>query len=116
MASSSKQVYKGIRIKTGEPCAVKMMNLDKMNDKFKQRFLPRELASLMEIKHPNIIRVWDIFKSNHRIWVVIRYIYTWCQNLSNLNSQVFMEFAPNGDVAGYLKKYAALSEDRGEFD
>jgi len=70
-----------------------MMNLEKMSAKFKKRFLFRELASLMEIKHENIIRVWDIFCSNNRIYV-------------------FMEFAANSDLARYLKQYGALSDNR----
>lgn len=78
---------------TGETVAVKMMNLTKMSDKFKKRFLPRELASLMEMRHENIIRVYDIFRSNRRIYV-------------------FMEFASNGDLARYLKQYGPLSEAR----
>ena len=85
------EVYKGVKLSTGEPCAVKMMNLLKMSSKFKQRFLPRELASLMEIKHPNIVRVWDIFRSNRRIYV-------------------FMEFAIHGDLAGFLKSHQTMSE------
>ena len=68
-AGSFGQVYKGVRVATGELCAVKMMDLQKMSNRFKNKFLPRELASLMEIKHENIIRVWDIFRSNRKIYV-----------------------------------------------
>lgn len=51
------QVYKGTRRKTDTVCAVKVMNLELMNKRFKKKFLPRELASLMEIKHEVRMRV-----------------------------------------------------------
>lgn len=65
------QVYKSKRIETDQDCACKVMNLDKMSDRFRKRFLPRELTSLMEIRHENIVRVWDIFKSNRKIYVYV---------------------------------------------
>ena len=69
------------------------MNLDAMSAKFKNKFLPRELASLMELRHPNSVRVLDIFRSNRKIYV-------------------FMEYASNGELGDYMKKYGILSEDR----
>lgn len=65
------EVYKGKRLETDQDCAVKVMNLDKMSERFRKRFLPRELTSLMEIRHENIVRVWDIFKSNRKIYVQV---------------------------------------------
>ena len=69
------------------------MNLDKMSKKYKQKFLPRELAALIEIRHENIIRVYDIFRSNRKIYV-------------------FMEFASNGDIAKHLKKNGPMTEEK----
>lgn len=54
-------------------------------------FLPRELTALMEVKHPNAVRVYDIIRSNHRIYI-------------------FMEYAGNGDIASYLKKNKKIGE------
>jgi len=85
------QVYKAVNTKTEDLCAVKVMDLDKVGQKFKQKFLPRELAALIEVKHENVILIHDIIRANHKIYI-------------------FMEFASNGDIAGYLKKNGALNE------
>lgn len=45
------------------------MNLDLMNERFRRKFLPRELATMMETKHENIVSVYDIFKSNRKVYV-----------------------------------------------
>jgi serine/threonine protein kinase len=85
------QVYKGINTNTDELCAVKVMDLDKVGEKFEQKFLPRELAALIGVKHENVIFIHDIIRANHKIYI-------------------FMEFASNGDIAGYLQKNGALKE------
>jgi 5'-AMP-activated protein kinase catalytic alpha subunit len=85
------QVYKGINTNTEELCAVKVMDLDKVGEKFKQKFLPRELAALIGVRHENVILIHDIIRANHKIYI-------------------FMEFASNGDIAGYLQKNGALNE------
>lgn len=63
-----------------------------MSKKVCEKFLPRELAALMEVKHPNAVRVYDIIKSNHRIYI-------------------FMEYAGNGDITGFVKKHKVLKEN-----
>src|ERR1700761_5602163 len=83
------QVYKGKIIKTGDPVACKVMNLDKVDPLFKNKFLPREMSAIIEANHPNVIRLYDIFKSNHRLYI-------------------FMEFAGGGDIMGYLKKHGPI--------
>ncbi len=40
------------------------MDLDKVTQKFKEKFLPRELAALIEVKHEHVIRIYDIFRAN----------------------------------------------------
>src|SRR5699024_2813827 len=40
------QVYKGSNTRSGELVAIKVMDLDAVGEKFKQKFLPRELAAL----------------------------------------------------------------------
>ncbi|KAH9517630.1 protein serine threonine kinase [Dermatophagoides farinae] len=87
------EVYKAERSRTNEICAVKIIDLLRCSQKYMQKFLPRELAALMETRHENIIRVYDIIRSNKKIYV-------------------FMEFASNGDLAKYLKQHGALIERR----
>ena len=85
------EVYRAVKDGQDEFTAVKVMDLSKMNKKFKSKFLPRELAALIEVKHPNIIQVFDIFRSNQKIYI-------------------FMEFAGGGDIAHYLKTNGAMEE------
>ena len=44
-------VYKGTAVRTGESVACKVMNLDKIDTKFKDRFVSRELAAMIGAKH-----------------------------------------------------------------
>ncbi|KPM04352.1 serine/threonine protein kinase-like protein 5 [Sarcoptes scabiei] len=85
------QVYKGFNTKSGEEIAVKVMDLAKVGDKFKQKFLPRELAALIGIKHEHVIYIHDIIRANHKIYI-------------------FMEFANGGDITSFLQKNGPISE------
>lgn len=67
------------------------MDMTKMSPKVRDKFLPRELAALMEVKHRYAIRVFDIFRMSHKVYV-------------------FMEYASNGDLAAYVKKNKILKE------
>lgn len=90
------QVYSALKSRHNgkeEMSAVKVMDLDKCGEKFKQKFLPRELSVLIQVRHVNVIKVFDIFRMGGRIYI-------------------FMEFAPNGTIADYIKKNDALSESR----
>ncbi|KAF7495003.1 Testis-specific serine/threonine-protein kinase 4 [Sarcoptes scabiei] len=85
------QVYRARNFKNDLDCAVKVMNLGEMSKKICEKFLPRELSALMEVKHPYAVRVYDIIRCNHRIYI-------------------FMEFAGNGDLTSYVKKNKNLKE------
>ena len=86
------KVYKGKRTKDGIKSAVKVMDLDRM-DKFTLEYLPRELEMLQKINHPCAIKVYDIFKSNKRIYI-------------------FMEYAPNGCLTDQCKDHP-IPENKG---
>ena len=43
------------------------MDMTKMSVKLRDKFLPRELAALMEVKHPHAVRVYDIFKMSKKV-------------------------------------------------
>lgn len=85
------QVYTAERTSDQKMCAVKIMDLEKCSDKFQQKFLPRELAALIQMKHEYAIQIYDIFKSNKKIYI-------------------FMEYASKGTIADYLKKNGPLDE------
>ena len=101
-------VYKAQHSTTNTTAAVKVMDLSKMNDSFRQKFLPRELQALIMSKHENLVQVWDIFRADNKV--------TGCcclevhrennpkTSASNLPVWIFMEFCGNGDIAEYVKK------------
>lgn len=86
-------VYKGTYVKAepNEPIAVKVMDLQKVGEKFAEKFLPRELEALIGVKHENACFIYDIIRANHKMYI-------------------FMEFCDSGDIAGYLKKNGAIDE------
>ncbi|KAI1303051.1 Testis-specific serine/threonine-protein kinase 4 [Halotydeus destructor] len=90
------KVYTSINKKKGEMAAVKVMDLDKCGEKFKEKFLPRELAIIIQIRHPSVVHVYDIFKANHKIFI-------------------FMEFCPNGTLADVVKKNGPVAEPKVKF-
>lgn len=87
------KVYTASKITNNEMCAVKVMDLEKCSEKFRSKFLPRELSILTQVKHPNVIYIFDIFRANNKIYI-------------------FMELAPNGTIADYLKAHGHLNEKK----
>ncbi len=68
------QVYKAVNFKRdNQVCAVKVMDLTKMPKKLVDKFLPRELAAMMEVKHPHTVRVYDIFKMSKKIFIFMEF-------------------------------------------
>lgn len=86
-------MYLGTKGFGKEQCAVKVMDLEKCGEKFKQTFLPRELTMLTHIKHEHVIRTFDIFRAARKIYI-------------------FMEFASGGTIGSYLKKSGPLAESQ----
>lgn len=79
------QVYKATKISDGTLAAVKVMHVEKIPKIVAEKFLPREFDTSTKIVHKNVLRVFDIFKSNNCYYI-------------------FMEFAPNGSLMSYCKK------------
>ena len=50
-----------------------------------EKFLKREFETSTKIEHPNVLEVFDIFRSNNSFYM-------------------FMEFAPGGSLLGEIKK------------
>lgn len=90
------KVYTSFNRSKNVMAAVKVMDLDKCSEKFKEKFLPRELSMLIQVKHENVVNVFDIFKSNHKIYI-------------------FMEYCPNGTIADAVKKEGPLPEPKAKF-
>lgn len=56
-----------------EKLACKLIDTAVCSSKFRRRFLPRELAVLLRIHHPHIIRVQAIIKCHSKIFIFMRY-------------------------------------------
>ena len=50
-------IYNGLQISNADVVAVKIINLQSACSSFRTRFLPRELANIQKLSHPNIIPV-----------------------------------------------------------
>ncbi|XP_022089018.1 testis-specific serine/threonine-protein kinase 1-like [Acanthaster planci] len=84
-------VYSGFLEKERMKCAIKVINKRKAPKDFLQRFLPRELEILKTIKHPNIIRCYEIVEIGTKVYIS-------------------MELAGHGDLLEYIKLRGALPE------
>lgn len=82
-------VFKAVNRKTNQLAAVKVIALDKMSKNSREKFLPREIETTINSRHPNLVQVFDIFRANHRLYI-------------------FMEFAGNGDLTGFIRKHNGL--------
>ncbi|XP_053674640.1 testis-specific serine/threonine-protein kinase 3-like [Anopheles nili] len=56
-----------------ETLACKLIDTKKCSEKFRKRFLPRELTVLLHVRHPYIIRVHAIMKCRSKICIFMRY-------------------------------------------
>lgn len=80
------QVYKAKNVKRGEMDAVKVMDLKRVEAKgMEQKYLDREIKALVSIKHPNVLKVNDIFRAKGKLYI-------------------FMEFAPHGTLKEKVKE------------
>ncbi|XP_038075905.1 testis-specific serine/threonine-protein kinase 1-like [Patiria miniata] len=84
-------VYSGYLEKERIKCAIKVINKRKAPKDFLQRFLPRELEILKAIKHPNVIRCYEIVEIGPKVYIS-------------------MELAGHGDLLEYIKLRGALTE------
>jgi len=67
-----------LRITDAEVVAVKIMDLRSSSLNFRKRFLPRELANIKRLDHPNIIKVSFVFRITEmrrvvRLYALLRY-------------------------------------------
>jgi testis-specific serine kinase len=85
------QVFKAYNKNTNQLAAVKVINLDLMSKKFREKYLPREIQAQIDSKHENLVQVFDIFRASKKLYI-------------------FMEFAANGDISGYAHKHKGIQE------
>ncbi|XP_075706596.1 testis-specific serine/threonine-protein kinase 3 [Rhinoderma darwinii] len=73
--------------------AIKIIDKTKAAEEFIQRFLPRELQIVQQLRHKNIIEVYEIIKSGNKLYMI-------------------MELAEGGDIFDWIIQNGALPEHR----
>ena len=85
-------VWKAHHRLTGQPAAVKEINLNKLNAKLRQS-LESEVSILTRIQHPNVVGLYEVLEANGRLFLV-------------------MEYCAGGDLAQFLRASGRLSEEQ----
>ena len=85
------QVFRGTDLKTNKPVALKVVFLDKVSDKIRAKFLPREIVALMQVSHPHIVYVLDIMRADQKLFFIL-------------------EFANGGDLTRFIKANGPIPE------
>ena len=67
------KVKLGINIKTGMNVAAKILDKETINEKESSRIIS-EISILKKLKHPNIIRLYDVITTNKYIYLIMEYI------------------------------------------
>jgi eukaryotic-like serine/threonine-protein kinase len=71
---NSGMVFKGHDTEKDRPCAVKVLTPDLANsDEQKERFV-RAMMTMMPIRHPNLVRLYNAGKKGPYCWVAMEYI------------------------------------------
>ncbi|RHY17503.1 hypothetical protein DYB25_009211, partial [Aphanomyces astaci] len=83
-------VYKGYHKVTNVPVAVKAINKTKLNPKLLEN-LESEISIMRQINHPNIVKLYDIKKTDKHIYLMLEYC-------DGGDLQHFIKKQPNGVV------------------
>lgn len=86
------KVYKATcKLTPDKDIAVKIISLDQVPEIWKEKSLRKELKIIRRLQHPNIIRVWNIIKTRHSVYI-------------------FMEYAEKNSIFHYLRSSGPISE------
>ncbi|KAH9421938.1 testis-specific serine/threonine-protein kinase 3-like [Dermatophagoides pteronyssinus] len=85
------EVYKGEFKIDHRLVAIKILEISKMSMKFRERYVARELKALIDCRHPNVVQIYDIIRSNNRLFI-------------------FMEYCSNGTLTMFLKRFGSCPE------
>ncbi|XP_078598734.1 testis-specific serine/threonine-protein kinase 3-like [Branchiostoma floridae x Branchiostoma japonicum] len=86
-------VKRAFSVRLEKDVAVKIINKRVASKDFLQRFLPRELAIVQRLQHPNIVKVYQIIDTPDKVYTI-------------------MEEAPHGDLLEHVQTRGAMSERR----
>ncbi|KAL9259795.1 CBL-interacting protein kinase 32-like protein [Drosera capensis] len=82
---------------TGEPVAIKIMDKEKVLKHKMPEQIKREVATMKRIKHPNVVRLYEVMGSKTKIFIVLEYV---------TGGELFDKIALNGRMrVGEARKY-----------
>ena len=87
-------VMKGAHQLAGEKVAIKVLEKRRMQQADDIERVGREIQILKQLKHPHVIRLWEIIHTSDRIYLI-------------------MEFTARGELFQHIVKAGRLSEDEG---
>ena len=90
------KVKLGIHIPTEEQVAIKILEKDKIQDEEDLERISREISILKKLKHPNIIKIYDIIENPNNFYII-------------------MELAINGELFKHIVKKKHLEENEASF-
>ena len=67
------KVYKAMKLDDQVLSAVKVMDISRMSDIVLNVLVPREMELMTKIVHPNVLAVYDIFKSNGKYYIFMEF-------------------------------------------
>ncbi|KAL3086361.1 hypothetical protein niasHT_033479 [Heterodera trifolii] len=85
------KVYKGFYREANRYFAIKITDLEAVSDRFKHKFVPRELKVWRELSHPNHVRLYKDFMKNDFLFEII-------------------DLAVGGDMLNYLRNHGPVKE------
>ncbi len=86
------KVHMALRTKTGEQCAVKIINKSGLNE-LEREMLRSEVAVAQFVEHPNVIRFHGVIQSPAHVYIVT-------------------ELIKGGELTGFIEKRSRLDEDQ----
>lgn len=103
---SSSRVYSGKNIKTNEIVAIKQIDLDMIEEQFKRR-ITTEIDILIQLNHPNIVRIYDVISVNSE---TINLNLKQSPMVHGNSIYIIMEYCDGGDFDKLINSHKRLRE------
>ena len=68
------RVKKAVNVLTGATVAIKIIDVQNLENEGMQKQVKREILVLKTLKHENIVRLYEVLKSQNRIYIVMEHV------------------------------------------
>lgn len=89
---STSTVHRCERITDGQSFACKIIDVHSLDDRFQQTQFETEISALRQLNHPNIIRLYDVYSFDNKIYIV-------------------QEWMQGGEIFDFVVQKGTLTED-----